>query len=419
MGITLTLPGVLASAPALQVLGPNHMGRLNFLRASPAWSVDASGSGFSVGADIPRFPEPAQRLLIEEARVNMIRNPRALGSIAGTPGTLPTHWNHTPPSGMTSAVVGSGTEQGLPYIDLRFTAPAGLSGVYSLYFDAANAVPTPGSQVWAFSLHARLLEGSTAGVGSIGLDIVTRDEQAVSLGNVNGPAINPGAAQLAAGRIVQIVTAPPSAAFMSPRLRIAFNSGSRSELTLRLAAPQMERGAVATSPILPDGTGIGAAGRAADMAAWHPPGGFGGSGSVVLRAALPAPAPFGTIQGLLQIDDGTDANRLTIRNTSAGAGIFGVAESAGATLAALPGGNMTPGLPFRAAIAWAPGDFAFCLNGGAVQSAAATLPAGLARMLVGHAAGALNRAANGEVGPVEFRPTRLPDAMLQALTGAA
>ncbi|MFC7552619.1 hypothetical protein ACFQU7_10690 [Pseudoroseomonas wenyumeiae] len=80
---------------------------------------------------------------------------------------------------------------------------------------------------------------------------------------------------------------------------------------------------------------------------------------------------------------------------------------------------MTPGVPFRAAFAWAPGDQALCLSGGEVQTAAAVLPTGLTRLLVGHASTQLNRAAFGEVELLDYRPTRLPDAMLQALSGAA
>jgi hypothetical protein len=54
-----------------------------------------------------------------------------------------------------------------------------------------------------------------------------------------------------------------------------------------------------------------------------------------------------------------------------------------------------------------------------VQTASAALPAGLIRMLVGHASVQLNRAAHGEVELVEYRPTRLPNSLLQALANAA
>lgn len=155
------------------------------------------------------------------------------------------------------------------------------------------------------------------------------------------------------------------------------------------------------------------------MPVWSPAGGFGAAGTLMLSAMLPNLAVFGVNQGLAQIDDGTDQSRLLVRNTSGGSEVFAVVDRNGTTLAALSGGNITRGVPFSVALAWAPGELAFCLNGGMVQGASATLPTGLIRLLIGHASAALDRPANGEIGRIDHHPQRLPDAMLQALTAAA
>ena len=65
-----------------------------FNRTSAGWSFNATGTLAQVAADVPRFDyNPAtlacRGLLLEEARTNGIRNPRAEGATPGTPGTMP------------------------------------------------------------------------------------------------------------------------------------------------------------------------------------------------------------------------------------------------------------------------------------------------------------------------------------------
>lgn len=128
---------------------------------------------------------------------------------------------------------------------------------------------------------------------------------------------------------------------------------------------------------------------------------------------MPQASPAGLPQGLWQIDDGTDANRLILRNT--GTALTAEIERGGASGAVMTLGSMVPGTAFRAAFAWAPGSQSACMTGGSVQTAAATLPAGLARLLPGHGSGGWNRALNGSVRLLQYLPSRLPDTQLQGL----
>lgn len=415
MSLALTLPGTLGGAGPLRVLGPAFAGRIQVIRAGPAQAQDAAGTFQMAGADTPRFAGRAQWLMVEEARTNVLRNPHCEGAtpgVLGGGGALPSFWGFdgTAPS---TTVLGAGTEDGLPYVDLRFSG----SSTFALRFEASTRVAAMAGQNWVASLFLRHLAGSMANLTLQNSLSVSAAPTGQFLNQSYEPLEATGAA-LGWQRSAAAWTLPGSGnCFVNSRLRL--QAAGAFNVTLRLAAPQLELGTVATSPIPPVAGAQSPATRSADMPAWSPPGGFGPSGTVVLQARLPAAAPFGTIQGLLQLDDGGDANRLTIRNTSGGAGIYGVADREGTTLAALPGGNMTPGTPFRAALAWAPGELAFCMNGTAVQAAAVVPPGGLSRMLLGHAGGALNRAANGEIGTVEFCPARLPDSLLQALTATA
>ena len=77
--------------------GPTYPAGWTFNRGSAGWCFDATGALVQVAADTPRFDyDPITRarrgILLEEARTNTIRNPRAEGSAAGSPGSTPTNW---------------------------------------------------------------------------------------------------------------------------------------------------------------------------------------------------------------------------------------------------------------------------------------------------------------------------------------
>lgn len=401
--------GALEGHAALRVLGPGHPGRLAVSRAGGATALTATSSVVAAAANSPRFNGAARRLLVEGRRSNQIRNARGEGAIPGpyaSTGALPSFWALNGAAPAVLEIIGSGEEDGLSYTDIR----AAGNSTFALRFGGpAEATSTAGQSI-ASAVYVRLLAGVLSDAAVLEVDFFTNNAS-----STNKIAIAPTAARLSSQRFSNVYLFPTAVSVVS-RLRF---SGSY-DLTLRIAAPTLELDAAfPSSPILPPAGAPAVSTREADLPLWQPPGGFGAQGTLVVRAMLPQIAPFGASQGLWQIDDGTDQNRIQLRNTSAGSAITGVVDSGGANLATLSPGNMVPGTPFRAAFAWAPGDQALCLNGGEVQTAAAALPAGLGRLLVGHASTQLNRAAFGEVELVDYRPARLPNAMLQALSGAA
>lgn len=406
--------GALGGGSALRVLGPDHPGRIAFTRASAAMTPTNSPGFTASVADMPRF-SGARRLLVEGARTNMIRNPRFEGAAA--PATSPTHANLTATGGgLSIGILGTATEGGMPCLDLLLSGTATSTGVLIPTFENMAGIPAATGQTWTAGLHIRQVSG-TAGRVSSRVEARPSDAGNVVLnGFQSGDAI--AAASWARSTVTGQLTAS-GIAYVRLNWRLNYTSGVTYNEVIRIAFPTLEMAPFASSPMLPPAGTLAAADRAADVPVWAPAGGFGTQGTLVVGAMLPQIAPFGASQGLWQIDDGTDQNRIQLRNTSAGSAITGVVDIGGSTLATLSAGNMTPGIPFRAAFAWAPGDQALCLGGGEVQTAAAALPTGLTRLLVGHASTQLNRAAFGEVELVEYRPTRLPNALLQALANAA
>jgi hypothetical protein len=399
---------------ALRVLGAAYAGRLATTRGGTALVLDAGGAFQPAAADTPRFNGSTQRLLVEGTRGNALRNPRAEGAAPGTPGQLPTYWTASSQAGVALSVVGTGSEMGLPYLDLRFAGTATSTGYLVITPEQSAALPAAAGQVWTGSVFFRMAAGSLAGIDSLRLRL---QERLPGAGPATDVFVTPTVGWQR-GVTTRTLTDGNVAAVIYSILPYV-TAGAVVDVTLRVAAPQLEMAAFASSPVLPPAGAPGASTRAADLPLWSPAGGFGNRGTLVVRAMLPQIAPFGASQGLWQLDDGTDQNRLQLRNTSAGSAITGVVDVGGSTVATLAGGSMAAGQPFRAAFAWAPGDQALCLSGGSLQTAAAGLPPGLTRLLVGHGSSQLNRAAHGEMELMEYRPSRVPNALLQALANAA
>src|SRR5262249_49436220 len=66
-------------------------------------------------------------------QVNQLRNPTAAGAVPGSPGTLPTNWRQGGGTGgLTQTVVGTGTENGIPYLDYRLQGTPNTSSSFSI-----------------------------------------------------------------------------------------------------------------------------------------------------------------------------------------------------------------------------------------------------------------------------------------------
>ncbi|KAA2214682.1 phage head spike fiber domain-containing protein [Teichococcus oryzae] len=400
-----SLPGLAGSGQALRIVGPGYADRLQHLRDGAALVQGPSGMFADAAANTPRFQGGPNRLLVEDARTNLVRNPRGEGASIGSGITrLPAYWqiDGTVP---TIHVIGTGTEDGLPFVELRFVG----SSTFALRFEGGSMPLVTSGQTYVSSFFLRLTGGS--------LSNLLLQNNLIAGGNVQSSlALMPLNAPLGQQRSAHAWTYSGGAAALASRLR-AQSSGS-FDITLRLAAPQLEAGFSATSPILPAAEARIAALRTADRPVWAPALPWAPSGTLILHAMLPQPAPPNAEQGLLQLDDGGDQNRLVLANAAGGNTIQARLVGSGTDLGMVAGGTVAPGTAFRAALAWSPDGMALCLDGGIVRSVAGGPSSSLTRLLVGHASAALNRAANGEIAALDYSAARLPDASLQALTAA-
>jgi hypothetical protein len=241
---------------------------ITFTRASGATYYDATGTMQTAATNAPRFDyDPVtlapRGLLIEEQRTNFIRNGSATGASPGAPGTLPTNWLQAASSGLQPFVIGTGTESGIPYIDLQFNGTAS-AGVSSVYPENATTIAALTGQAWGQSTYIRLVSGSLTNVSKIELAIQEETSAGGFINLATSGALAVTSAALSGQRYAFLNTLNGGAttAFLQPQLRITFLAGAVS-FTLRIGGWQQEAGAFATSYIP---TTTAAATRAADSA---------------------------------------------------------------------------------------------------------------------------------------------------------
>ncbi len=362
-------------------------------------TVFGAGPGWTeVGADVPRFVGGSGRLLIEGQRSNAFPNPR--GEFAAAPtfpqATQPAGWN-TSASGVTATVVGAGTVNGLPYVDIRYQS-ASAPGFIEQMFHGAAFGPSAGTVT--FSVFVQHVGGSLAGVNAV---------QAFIPNFGSTPAALDGSLRRAAH------TATLSAQ-RNPRARFELTAGAVLDFTVRFAAPQYESGAFASTPILPAPGSQVASTRGADLATATLTGlGLGPSGASTLfwSGVLPQAAPAGQAQTILQLDDGTQTNGFMLLNEAGGTSIVARAVSGGAASdivlgSAAPGGVLRIGLALSGA-----GRLAATLNGGATQAVTGGPTGGLTTLRLGIDASG-DRAMFGESLALQLHRIVFGDAALPA-----
>lgn len=382
-------------------------------RKSNAGEWDFTNGG-AVGAYrefLPNAPAiTGKGLLVEEATTNQIRNPRAEGAAAGTPGTLPTNWLGNA-AGSTQEVVGSGYENGWSYVDIRFSGTP--TGDPIIRFESVTQITAAVSQTWTNSVGVKVVAGDQTNINGVFLRIEEYDGGVFQAFNTSSVK----AISSAHTRLFHTVTlgdADTDAAV--PAILIDWDGSGAIDITLRIYAPQLEQKAYPTSPILPPKGNPGAATRAADdievgNGAWS---NDNGAGSLYVRSTLNTPYTSGNF-GWLGAGYGADsANSIRAR---ASASFSTVAVDGGVTQASLQGPTITgAGQTITAAFSWNTDDFASSYNGETQQTdTSGSVGFGPAKLLFGTGGSGLYPSQYVE--QVRYFPRLLTSAERETLVG--
>jgi hypothetical protein len=163
-----------------------------------------------------------------------------VGAVAGSPGTGPTNWGINP-AGLTQTIIGLGTENGLQYIDLRFNGTAGGPQLLLSSEGTAQIVAANG-QTWTNSFYFKSIAAPTP---PNSYNLFTIQRVSGTSGGAFTQAFTP---TTTLSRYSQTVTTTnASITHIQPYFLGSLTIGSTYDFTIRIAAPQMELGAYATT----------------------------------------------------------------------------------------------------------------------------------------------------------------------------
>lgn len=181
-------------------------------------------------------------LLIEPTRVNRVLNSMMVG--ASTPSTLPNNWLFLAGGapGASVSVQGTGVEDGMNYVDLRFqTTGASAGNPTRLAFEGTSSnAPVVASSAYTMSFYVRRVAGSNANITTLAARMTFRDNLAAITTTAVGSSIlaTLGATSIRTNRAVLTGTADASATGCNPELLL--DASGAVDITLRIAAPQNE-----------------------------------------------------------------------------------------------------------------------------------------------------------------------------------
>ncbi len=346
------------------------------------------------------------RLLLEPQRTNSIRNSTMVGAVAGSPGTLPTNWNVTSGAGLTQTVVGLGSEIGIQYIDLRFNGIATASSLRFVTDTTSGVAATPG-QIWSNSVYAKLTAGTMPFITlrnvyrtSGGAAISTPNQQFNLTSSLTRSAFTDAAA-------------PATTAFLQQEVLFTLTIGLTYDFTIRIAAPQMELGAYATT-FIPTTTAavtrlVDAANKTGVSSLINSP-----QGSLFIDAR--SLFNGGTFR-LFSISDGTSNNRITVGWSSVSSTLLAFM---------ILGGNIVVNNNISAfdqtannkiLFRWGGGNFNVFINGvNRLSLTSVTMPTANLFNRIGFDLGSLSSLFEGNVNQAAIFPTPLTDAQCIQLT---
>jgi len=390
---------------------------ITFTRASTATYFDSAGVLQSAAIDAPRLdfnPSTlaAQGLLIEESRTNSIRNNTMQGAVAGTPGTAPTNWVVSTATGnlTTREIVGTGTENGITYVDVRFVTSGAFTA--SIYADSSTGVAALNGQTWTSSFYIKLAGGSLTNL-TMRLSIVENDSGGNFLAGADSAAFVPTSAALRTQRFAQTYTnTNASTAFEWGRIKFEFTGAG--DVTLRIGLPQLEQGAFATSVIPTTTTALT---RSADVASVNTlsPWFNASAGTIYVEAQKIANETATAFPRLVCFDDGTLLNAIQIVWNTGVSRLYGNIQAAGVTQADLGANGTTQTNVNKIAFGFAANDFAASVNGAAVSTdVSGTVPT-VTAMGIGATTASVSRVSSW-IRRITYYPRKLSSAELQALT---
>jgi hypothetical protein len=320
-------------------------------------------------------------------------------------------------NGVSTEVIGTGTENGLSYVDYKISGTPTGNGTTFLNFESSSQVAASSGQTWTESAYVKLAAGSVTNA-TVGINLGSRTSANVPTGDGTLVNFTPTSASLATQRrTVTRTYNDATTAFAFPDARVVYTNGNPIDLTLRIAAPQLEQGAFATSYIP---TTTAAATRAADSAVVTPISSFYNQSEGTLFAEFSRNQVVA--QGrFLSFTNAADlfVNFLNLETGYGNPALHRIISTNGTSVASGPAAGNVAGTIYRLSGGYSSTSIIAAQNGVLEAQAAVTgTPTGIDSMAIGatRSTTTVDRQLNGHIRKIAYWPRRLSNTLLQQLT---
>lgn len=197
------------------------------------------------------YSDGSASFLLEPQRTNGIRNSTMVGA-STSPSTLPTNWTSFTTYGLTVAIAGVGTENGVNYIDISYTGTATTSDAVRIGFEQSLQISASNGQSWSLSTYAKIISQS-APPSSYDLRMTERALVGGGVVTLGTQSITP-TSTLTRFTYTRTLSGGATVGYVAPEFSVPVINGTSYDFTIRIAQPQMELGAYATNPIFTYGS---------------------------------------------------------------------------------------------------------------------------------------------------------------------
>jgi hypothetical protein len=191
------------------------------------------------------------------ATTNHIRNGQLSGStngIIGSGGVPPTNCNVSFANGLTTEIIGSGTDGDRTYVDVKISGTAAASSSYNLSLESSTQIVAVQGETWTASFYMKMLAGSLSGINFINARISEATAAGSTLFTTEGADIKASLNALTWVRTSATRTmTDPTCGRTRPSYRMSVNNGAAIDITIRISSPQHEQQAAATPYVTTSG----------------------------------------------------------------------------------------------------------------------------------------------------------------------
>lgn len=394
----------------------------SYVRASGLSYFDASGNMQIASTDVVPIDYDPVTLLAKglpsfEQRTNYIPNSTMVGTVdgvIGSGGSLPTGWGSSLVSGVSLSVQ-KVTIRNMSFLRCRFSGTPSASGNCSVNMVNTSTIAVVNGNVVGSSLYAMLNSGSFTNIGSpvFGTNIYnSTPAYLTTINTISISSLTSTLTRLGAGATVASATA----AYGQLLLQFSVTNGNAIDITLDIAAPQLELGGYPT-PFIP--TTSASASRAFQTVT--------NSNSNTFRLDHWLKPEYGSVLlTYMQEYVSTGSQRAGEIYGDANNSIYFVRSSSAVASWHRNGGttdfNPSATKAFTASekinhgTAYNTNDFNVVVNGGTiVQDVTSVVPSNLSELDVGHQRGPTGY-INGWIKELRYYPERISNSELQRIT---